>query len=127
VELRCNAAQQKRDSHAVAFFFVFFCYIVLQCSKESDSSYRSLLLPLVELRCSATQRKRRRQLPSPSSSSYGITLQHNAAKKATATSSPFSSSYGVALCCSATKKVMAATVTFFFFFFFLQHKKARIR
>jgi hypothetical protein len=87
-----------------------------QLHEEGDGSCRHLLLPAMEVRCSAPPRRRRRQLSSPSSACFGAALQRNSTKKAL----PSFACCGAALqrskrkrfCCGAFSSIFLAFVAY---------------
>jgi hypothetical protein len=78
-----RSSTKKATAAAVAFFYLVWSYVAAQLHEEGNGSYCRLLLHGVDLQRYAAPRKRRRQLPSPSSLYCGVALQRNSTKKAT--------------------------------------------
>jgi hypothetical protein len=55
----CCSATKKATVATVPFFFLLWNCAVAQHNEKGDGSYHRLLLPLMELRCSTTQQRRR--------------------------------------------------------------------
>ncbi len=87
--LQRSGTKEGDDNNAATAFFFLLWSCAAQLHEEGDGSCRRLLLPGVELRCSAAPRRRQRQLLSPSFAWCGPAALRSSTKKATTTAVAF--------------------------------------